>query len=370
MPDELPVSIYFVWQWWEEHYQRARGRPARIDFDWLDETYLGRQRFLYEHFGEFGIGQEAPELDRAFVSKIMPFHTEIVPVCMGMKAKIKAVGGYTWEPLAEERLRRLAPVDMAQTPIAELILREREQRLARYGIATQQIDLGSPANNAFMLRGPEFYADLLADPAFARHYLEATTESICLAYRFISQVFGPMDGFPLGNCNVVMMSPAVYAEVVRPFDIRCVAYAAQYNNQPPHCDLHHCNVKTEPFAEVYSAIPGLSSLQGSYLSDIRKIHQVIPGIPFSAMVNPVDLLTKPAAQVDRDLERCLADGAHDLAIWDIDPRYGPAEMMGLLRRIQAIAARHGRRPVFSVIPITWEEMDWEFPRYRSDFVLK
>ena len=35
----LPISLYCVWQWWEQHYQAAQGRPAAIDFDWLDATY-------------------------------------------------------------------------------------------------------------------------------------------------------------------------------------------------------------------------------------------------------------------------------------------------------------------------------------------
>ena len=112
------------------------------------------------------------------------------------------------------------------------------------------------------------------------------------------------------------------------------------------------------------AIPGLRSLQGSHLSDIATIRQALPGVSFSAMVNPLDLLHKPAAQVDGDLARCVAAGAHDLAIWNIDPAYGPRETGDLFQRIGDVAARYGRGAVFSVIPITWEELGWEFPRYQ------
>ena len=63
-------------------------------------------------------------------------------------------------PLDETRAGQLAPVDLAQSPVGELLLAERERRLARYGRATQMIDLTSPANNAFSLRGTEFYPEL------------------------------------------------------------------------------------------------------------------------------------------------------------------------------------------------------------------
>lgn len=62
MNKPLPISLYCVWQWWEKHYQAAQGRPDRIDLDWLDATYLGRQRRLHEWFGDLGVGQAEPAL--------------------------------------------------------------------------------------------------------------------------------------------------------------------------------------------------------------------------------------------------------------------------------------------------------------------
>lgn len=359
-----PVSIYFTWEWWEKHYQAAHGRPDTIDMDWLDATYLDRQRFLYDQFGPFGLGQAEPTLDFSFVSKVIVYNCLAVPVTLGMVPVAKDVGGYHWQPFAEAQLRALRPVDMADTPYAERLMREREKRLARYGVATQMIDIGSPANNAFALRGLEFYADLITDHAFARHYLAVITETTCLAYRFVSRLFGLHEGFSLGNCNVVMMSPQLYIDMIREHDIRCVSYAAELTGQPPCCDLHHCDVKSEPFAAAYSAIPGLRSLQGSHLSDIERIHQVLPHVSFSAIVNPAGLLKKPAAQTEAEIDRCLAAGAHDLCLWNIDPQFGPDLLRDLLQRIQMLAARRGREAVFSVTPMSWEELGWEFPRYQ------
>lgn len=362
----LPISIYCVWQWWERHYQAAHGRPERIDFDWLDATWLGRQRRLHEWFGALGLGQAAPILDPGFVSMLLPYHIMLVPVVLGMPVTIKDIGGWQNHPLDEAQVARLAPVDLANSPVGELLLEEKAKRLARYGSATQMIDLGSPANNAFSLRGAEFYLDLLADPPLARHYLEVITETMVMAYRFVAAHFGRLETVSLGNCNVTMISPAVYADMVRPYDIRFITDAAASQGVAPRCELHHCNVPTEPFVDAYRPLPGLRLLQGSVWSDVRAIHTGLPEVEFSGMINPVELLARPPAELLADLDRALEAGMHDLALWDVDPGVTPAQLAEFLHGLAQLARRHGREAQFAFIPISWEEMDWEFPRYHAN----
>ena len=361
--EKFPVSIYFVWQWWQEYYQKNHGRPETIDMDWLDESYVGRQKNLHKHFGHLGIGSSDPALDKKFLSMVMPFHTMLIAVAMGMEAKIQDVGGYAWKVMSVEQLKNIKPVDIANTAIGELILEQRQQRLDRYGIATQMIDLASVSNNAFMMRGADFYSDLMIDKELAHHYLSVIRETMCLAYRFVSKAFGPITGFPLGNCNVTMMSPALYDEMICQHDIGCVEYAAELSGEEPCCDLHHCNVKTEPFAESYSKIPGLRSLQGSYHSDVKKILDVLPETKFSAMINPVEVLNRPVTEILEDIEKCIADGANDLAIWDIDAACGPEKLVEFFERISEISQKHNKETSFAVIPFSWEELAWEFPVY-------
>jgi len=287
----------------------------------------------------------------------------LIPVALGMDTEIQMTGGYAWKTMSENRLKKLKPVDVANTKIGELILRERQQRIERYGVATQMIDLGSVTNNAFMMRGTDFYADLLIDKPFAHHYLNVIQKTMCLAYKFISETFGPTDGFPLGNCNVTMISPDLYSEMIRQYDVNCVEYAARITSKPACCDLHHCDVKTEPFAEPYSKIPGLRILQGSYHSNIKKIIEVLPGTNFSAMISPVEVLNRPMIEIARDIDKCIADGANDLAIWDIDTACGLEKLVEFFEKISKIAQKHNKEASFAVTPFSWEELAWEFPVY-------
>jgi hypothetical protein len=293
----------------------------------------------------------------------MPFHTMLIAVALGMETNIQEVGGYAWKAMSIEQLKNLKPVNIADSSIGELIFEHRQQRLNRYGISTQMIDLASVSNNAFMMRGPDFYVDLMVEKEFAHHYLCVIKETMCFAYKFISETFGSIDGFPLGNCNVTMMSPALYDEMICQYDIDCVEYAAKISGKEPCCDLHHCDVKTEPFAESYSKIPGLRSLQGSYHSDIKKILEVLPEIKFSAMISPVELLNRDISEVVKDIDKCIADGANDLAIWDIDTACEPEKLAEYFGNICQVAQKHNKQAAFNIIPFSWEELAWEFPIY-------
>jgi hypothetical protein len=366
----FPVSVYFVWQWWEKHYQRFFTRPSNMDFDWLEQTYVGRQKFLYEHFTGIEECGSEPVLNYNLLSQVMPFHTMIIPVILGMEVKIQDVGGYTWQNMSVEKLKNLKPINIAESSISEVILTQSKQRKARYGISTQMIDLASVSNNAFMMRGPDFYSDLIIDKAFAENYLGVITETMCMAYKFITDIFGPIEGFPLGNCNVTMMSPQLYDEVISEYDIECVNYAAKLSGEKPLCDLHHCNVNTEPFAKSYSRIPGLRKLQGSYHSNISTIFKSLPEVKFSAMVNPVELLNRPIQEILDDIERIISLGANDLAIWDIDPESSPERLNSFFCEIREIAERYNKKASFDIIPFSWEELAWEFPVYvnRKDLL--
>ncbi len=359
----LNSSVYFVWQWWEKHYKRFR--PAAVDFDMLDKTYLERQKFLYEQFGLFGVGSSSPILDRNFVSRVMPFHTMIIPVVLGMNTEIQQVGGFAWKNMSVEQIKKLKPVNIADTVVGDLIIKQHKKRIDRYGVCTQMIDLASVTNNAFMMRGPDFYSDLLIDTEFAHHYMNVIKETMCMAYSFITEIFGQIKGFPLGNCNVTMMSPELYDAMICQYDIDCVNYAAAVTGKEPWCDLHHCDVKTEPFADVYNKIPGLNSLQGSYHSNIKEILEKNKNLKFSAMISPVELLNRSMEEVIQDIEKSVAAGTDNLAVWDIDPAFGPGKTRELFSSITMIAEKHGRSASFSIIPISWEELAWEFPEYQQ-----
>lgn len=60
MPGNIKISVYFMWEWWERHFHSICQRPDKAGDDELVNIYLLRKRFLFEKFGQFGIGEETP----------------------------------------------------------------------------------------------------------------------------------------------------------------------------------------------------------------------------------------------------------------------------------------------------------------------
>jgi hypothetical protein len=50
----------------------------------------------------------------------------------------------------------------------------------------------------------------------------------------------------------------------------------------------------------------------------------------------------------------------------VDPAVTPERLGSFLRELAQRARRLDREPRFSFNPITWEELDWEFPQYQGE----
>jgi hypothetical protein len=364
----IPLSIYFTWQWWDRYFQPSRPRPASIDLNWLDDVYIERQKFLYEQFGEFEIGSAGPVLDCAFMSKLLPVNGVLIPYILGVELKAKEQGGFHWSRLSEDKIRKLRPIDIAQTPAAELILKKKQALLDRYGAISYMIEYGSATNNAFLIRGDEFYLDLLADQPFAHYYLDVVTETMCLAYTFFAKNGMTEKDFVLANCNVHMLSPKLYGEMIRDYDSRCVMHFAELNHSNPSCMIHHCSVSSDPFVQEYVRMPGVHTIQACYHSDIPLIKQNAPHIEFSAMLSPVEFMTGKMTEIVTDAEKVIRHGIKDLNLWNLDPTCSCEQFRDFLTGLKRLESVYNVKFKCEPTVITWEELDWEFPQYHNEFI--
>jgi hypothetical protein len=64
------------------------------------------------------------------------------------------------------------------------------------------------------------------------------------------------------------------------------------------------------------------------------------------------------------LDRAVAAGAADLAMWNVDGS-ATVERLGEVFSIIAETCRvHGHEARFSAMPLCWEEIEWAHRRYR------
>lgn len=361
---EMPVSLYWIAEWWDRHYHLSKPRPAIPSQSALEEIYLGRLRFLFEQFGDFGMGEEKPTLGPGQIATVIRYGYDLVPALLGTQLDFGQEWGFFPRSRRIDEVRNLQPVDVRNHPEGDWLVQRKQQLVQLYGGASHCVDIGSVMNIAFRILGQDIYADLLDHPTEVQTLFEVIDQTMQTVYELLDDLFGNMDPVPISNCNVTMMGSDLYEQSVLKFDARQNLFAANRRSVPPRAALHHCDVPIDPFITSYSQLPGLASLQASFESDVAAVKQQIPGCAFSAMVSPRVLLADMNT-FRQKLERAVADDTDDLAIWNIDPATDPDRLRHILAIIREVCSRHGRVAKCTAMPLCWEEMEWAHARYQS-----
>jgi len=358
--NDLPVSLYFMPEWWDRHFHGRTPRPARPSQPALEAMYLARLRFLYEQFGRWGIGEERPTRGPGQISTVIRYGFDLVPALLGTQLDLADAWGFYPRLRSLAALHSVKPVDIRGHPEGEWILREKERLERLYGRCSHCIDLGSVTNNAFRMIGEELYAELLHDPAAVESLFGTILATMSALYDFLVDHFGGMNPVPISNCNVGLMSPALYERRVLPFDARQSQFA-EHRGGAPRAAVHHCDVPVDRFLPAYAKLPGLASIQAAISSDIRAAKAVAGGCAFSALVSP-GYLCGDLAVFERVLRDAFAAGADDLALWNVDSQTDAEALRRAFDLIEAVACEAGRRARFTAMPLCWEEIEWAHAR--------
>ena len=369
MIKKIPVSIYFMQEWWSKHYHVIHPRPEVVSDDNLEQMSVGRKQFLFEHLGQFGIGEENPKMDGSVAHMVMSWQYELVSFLLGIKFEPIEAGGFnSTRYLNDEEIKELRPIDLAKHPEGAWILKERDRKIKRYGRADYFFDLGSVINHGFYIRGQDIYIDLLINPGLKQHLFEAIIETERMAYRFFREAFPPSqtsnESVPISNCNVVMIAPETYEKEIFPFDTQQCLFLHELTGTAPKVSLHHCDVKVDSFIESYAKLPGISSLQASFESDVAMIKKRLPEISFSAMISPA-AMASDLGLLKKALVKVILDGANNFAIWNIDPVLTPGKVAQLLETVSSACAQAGCQAAMGANHMCWEEREWAFPQYKS-----
>lgn len=360
---EVPVSLYFTAEWWDATYHLDTPRPEVPSQQALEEMYLGRLKFLHRHFGNWGIGEEKPALAGGQIATVIRYGFDLIPALLGTKLEFADAWGFYPILRSLDEVRDLEPVDIANHPDGGWILQEQARLKSLYGSCSHCVDLASVTNHAFRILGQDVYTELLGDPAGLRQLFEVLLETMRCCYVFLADHFEGMDPVPIGNCNVSLMGPSLYQEHVLAFDARQNRFATERNGAAPRAALHHCDVPADDFLDAYAHLPGVASLQASFASDVAAARRKLPGSTFSAMISPSSLM-QDLRFFSEKLDRAVAAGAADLAVWNVDGS-ATVERLGEVFSIIAETCRvHGHEARFSAMPLCWEEIEWAHRRYR------
>ena len=195
-------------------------------------------------------------------------------------------------------------------------------------------------NNAFRMIGQDIYADLIENPTEVHSLFEVILATMRSVYGLLDDLFDDMDPVPIGNCNVTMMGPALYEQSVLEFDaqepFRCRAAAGSAS-----CGAAPLRRAGRPLCRVVCQTAGTGLAPGVVRVGRSGRETANAGLAFLAMISPRVLLGDLNALRDK-LDRAVADGADDLAVWNIDPATNPERLRRIFAIIRNVCSAHDR----------------------------
>jgi hypothetical protein len=212
--------------------------------------------------------------------------------------------------LTDEEVARLEPPDLDTNPHFAQLMEQLDWIAARERRIEGFINWQGVLNNAHRLRGSQLFVDMVEVPERCRHLFTCVCETMIQGIRRLHErqrTSGVDHRFvTVSNCLVNLVSPAIYRDLLLPFDRKL---AAVYD-----ClGLHNCAWNVNPYLDHYATIPHVAYLDMGVKSDLQRARQLFPDARRAVMYPPTDLAHQPFGQVESDLRRI----ARELAPCDV-----------------------------------------------------
>ena len=270
------------------------------------------RRFLYERFGDLGLGQkDAPR--RPIVGPVLMGSGYIIQEILGCKVNYQENGNPWVIPrnLTDAEIWALkVPDNLEQTQAMQNLISLMAHLEEEFGYLQGDVPLHSVVNVAIDLRGQEYFIDLIQKPDLVAHLnqvisrtifevghrVKARTGTVSISVNRTIASFDPQI-FTIPNCSLQMISPQMYEDILLQHDV-------WLGQQLPPVGFHHCGSNAHLFAPLY-ARAGATYLDVGWGSDIAACRAALPEAWLSLRMNPVRMLTATPDQAATDVETLL-----------------------------------------------------------------
>lgn len=312
----LRIEFGFTPQWYRKALGIDFSERWHLDPFYRRETIIAMRQELNRRFPSLGLGGERPE---------------------DMPGSIDAVHGGVWMArvfglevqyfegnwpaahnvfMSAEQVAALDMPDLLNVPVFAQVMEQIDQLQKAFGKVTGYLNWQGIINNAFRLRGPEVFSDLLADPALARHLFEVIAQTMIDGMRTVyarqREAGFEVRHATVSNCVVNMVSPETYRDCILPYDMKIREAFEGFG-------VHNCAWNVDPYIEAYASIPKLGYVDMGLDSDLVRARELCPDARRAVMYTPMDLANKSIEELRADLERVHRElGPCDIVMADID----------------------------------------------------
>ena len=315
----LPVEIVFHPNWWYTEAGIEFDRNHYFDPDRRVHDEMRMRRFLWERFGEFGLGEENPVPEPV-----------IGPVHLAAGYMFSSLWGCEIEfpknssPVVIPRTMSIDEINNMDIPDPEKN-REFQDFFAllktlkeRYGYVKGDINWTGVQNLALDVMGQQVFISYFDNPQAMHTFFDKITLSILETLAMIRTETGTTSisvnrsienvdpSINLhSNCSVQMISNKTYEEFVLPVDIGLSKHLQPYG-------IHHCGNNMHKVADGYAKVKDACFFDVGWGADISYCREKIPDAFFNVRLSPVKIKVCTPHEVETDLVNLL-EKAGDLS---------------------------------------------------------
>jgi len=323
----LPVSLIFNPNWWFRNYGISFERPFYLDRQTRIRNDVLMRRALHQRFG---LGEPRAE-PRPIIGSRHVAGGFVVPALVGAEIRFEPNQAPWPVPcdLSREQILALKPPPVETTWPMDLLLADMDALEREFGYLVGDFNTDGLLNVALLLRGQQFFLDLLEDPELADHVFGLIAEVQARVAALVRSRTGTCSvsvnrsilhadprTYLHSNCSVQMISPRLYAQRLLPYEQDVARRLAPYG-------IHHCGNNLHLFSEAYSQVP-CSFVDVGWGSDVARCSQAFSGAFLNLRLSPVRMLQQSAECIREDAERLLtqAGRAANVGLCAINLDYG------------------------------------------------
>ena len=316
--NKIPYDITFHPGWWHKNAGIDFSQPFFDDYRFRMECDVKMRRTLYEHFGQYGIGEKDPQ-PRPLIGTDLLAAGYLYSELMGCEIVYQPDNSpqVVCRNLDVDEIGDVQVPDLDQSPVWARTQKQIDGLKAEFGRVESYINLQGIQNIALDLMGQELYLAYYSDPDEITQLLTKITDmSLEIGRRFYSltnDISGGVtgivrqvmpDNYLTSNCSVEMVSNSCYEEFLLPHDQR-LAEAF------PCFGIHHCGKSMEHVCEGYSKVKNLAFAEVGAGSDIAYVREHLPGIWLNLRYSAVNIQKETPDQIHANVQRMLKEGKAD-----------------------------------------------------------
>lgn len=311
----MKYDITFHPKWW---YKNADIHFTQDFFDepeYRMECDVKMRKALYEHFGQYGIGEKDPK-KRPLIGSDLLAAGYLYSQIMGCEIIYEEDNSpqVVCMNLDEDTVEDLEIPVLEENKIWLNTVKQMEYLKEKYGHVETHVNLMGIQNIALDLMGQELMVAYYTNPEAVEELLEEiTTMSVKIGkvFKGYSDVISAgvtaitkqtvPDCYLTSNCSVEMISNDLYEEFLLKHDQRLA-------NEFGSFGIHHCGQTMEHVIEGYSKIRGLTFAEVGAGSDLAAVRAKLPDVFLNARFSPAALLDASEDEIRAQVQKLKADG--------------------------------------------------------------